>query len=76
VPHFFGLEPNQREIVLEEFYYLMRLMNISYESLRMMPITYRRWFIRRLSKESKNLQEKDQYGLDDDTPISALHRNS
>ena len=76
VHHFFGLDNSQRESILEEFYYLMKSMNISYEALRGMPISYRRWFIRRLVKDVKINQTKDQYGLDDDTPISSVHRHN
>jgi len=75
VPHFFGLGPEQREDILEQFFVLMRSMNISYEALRGMPITYRRWFINRLVRAASVDKPKDQYGLDDDTPISAVYRN-
>lgn len=76
MPHFFGLDNSYRETVLEEFYYLMRAMNISYEAIRSMPVTYRRWFIKRYSRDVIGQKEKDKYGLDDDTPLSALHKNS
>jgi len=49
----------------------MRNMNIDYVSLRSMPITYRTWFINKFSEIARNNQPKDQYGLDDDTPISS-----
>ena len=75
MPHFFGLGPEDRENILEQVYLLMKVMRISYEALRAMPVSYRTWFIKRHIKEINLLKEKDQYGLDDDTPISALQRN-
>ena len=70
MPDFFGLNNETREAVLEEFFFLMRKLRLSYEALRCMPITYRRWFLNRIVKEQKDSRQLDQYGLDDDTPIS------
>jgi hypothetical protein len=50
----------------------MRSLGMSYETIRSMPVSYRDWFIRRVIKERKQSQPKDQYGLDDDTPISSI----
>jgi hypothetical protein len=70
VLHFFGLNNESREVILEEFFFLMRRLHVSYEALRCMPISYRRWFLARLAKEQRSAQPLDQYGLDDDTPIT------
>jgi hypothetical protein len=69
VPPFFGLNSEHRETQLEEFYFLMRTLQISYDTLRSMPVAYRAWFIRKRLQENKEAAPKDQYGLDDDTPI-------
>ena len=69
---FFGLDSSSRGLILEEFFFLMRRLNMSYESLRSMPVSYRQWFSRRIVKEAHDLRPKDQYGLDDDTPISQI----
>lgn len=74
MPHFFGLGPRDLETVLEQFYYLMRVANISYEAIRRMPVAHRRWFIGRLNREAQMMQKK-QETFDDDTPISAVIRN-
>lgn len=52
---------------------LMMHLRIDYASLRSMPVAYRNWFVRRLSLASEAAAEKDQYGLDSDTPLSALN---
>ena len=50
----------------------MKHLHVSYEALRCMPIYYRAWFSRRLIKTFEAAKPKDQYNLDDDTPISSL----
>jgi hypothetical protein len=70
VQPFFGLSDQSREDILEEAYFLMRNLQISYEAIRAMPVTYRTWFVRRIIKERKQATPTDQYGLDNDTPIS------
>ena len=50
----------------------MKSVGFSYESLRGMPVAYRHWFIDHEIGERKLSAPKDQYGLDDDTPISAI----
>lgn len=72
MPNFFGLDSGSRGEILEEFFFLMRRLGVSYEALRSMPVSYRQWFSRRLVKESIDSRPKDQYGLDDDTPISQI----
>ena len=67
--HFFGLNSEYRELQLEEFYVLMKLANFSYEALRTLPVSYRAWFIKRIMRDY-TVKTKDQYGLDDDTPLS------
>jgi hypothetical protein len=66
----FGLNEQSREDILEEAYFLMRNLRFSYESIRNMPVSYRSWFIKKIAKERKQSEQLDQYGLDNDTPIS------
>jgi hypothetical protein len=75
VLHFFGLAPENREDLLEEIFFIMKSMNISYEALREMPVSYRRWFVNRLIKSINDSRPKDQYGVDSDTPLSSVMRN-
>lgn len=72
VLHFFGLSDAYRPAQLEEIYFLMRRVGFTYESLRSMPVSYRHWFIKHVQDELKAASPKDQYGLDDDTPISSI----
>jgi hypothetical protein len=51
---------------------LMNHLKIDYVSLRGMPVSYRAWFRNRLFQQWKQSAPKDQYGLDDDTPISKI----
>lgn len=71
MPHFFGLNHEHRDLILEEMFLLMKHLHISYESFRAMPVAYRSWLIRRIGKDFKASEALDQYGLDTDTPISA-----
>jgi hypothetical protein len=48
---FFGLTPSDRESILEQHYFLMRRINVSYTEIRSMPIIYRDWFIKRIIRE-------------------------
>ena len=54
---------------LEEMYILMKLANFTYEALRSLPVSYRTWFVKRVMRDH-SVKTKDQFGLDDDTPIS------
>lgn len=49
----------------------MNNMNISYEALRCIPVRVRDWFTNRIARQIKKSMPKDQYGLDDDTPINS-----
>jgi len=54
---FFGLMSNWRESFLEEAFLLQYHLNMSYSDVRMLPVTYRRWFLDRLTKEFNNQAE-------------------
>lgn len=48
---FFGLTPSDRETILEQIYFLVRRLGVSYTEARNMPIMYRQWFINRFVRE-------------------------
>jgi len=50
-PRFFGLTPKDREAILEQHYFLIRHLKMSYSEVREMPIMYREWFIKRFARE-------------------------
>jgi len=54
---FFGLMSNWRESFLEEAFLLQYHLNMSYSDVRMLPVTYRRWFLDRLTKEFNSQAE-------------------
>lgn len=76
MPSFFGLNESNRVVILNEFYFLMKLLNISYSDLRHMPIVQRRWFIDRTIQDQRVAQPIDpNYGVDTDTPLSSVRSN-
>lgn len=76
MPPSFGLSDKNRVDILEQFYFLMSRLKISYEEIRRMPLTYRKWFIDRVIKDLKVKEQIDpNYGVDTDTPLSSIYRN-
>ncbi len=50
-PRFYGLTPESRAEILEQHYFLIRHLGISYAEIRDMPLLYRKWFIDRFIRE-------------------------
>ena len=76
MPPSFGLSDKNRVDILEQFYFLMSRLKFSYEEIRRMPLTYRKWFIDRVIKDLKVKEQIDpNYGVDTDTPLSSIYRN-
>ena len=76
MPPSFGLSDKNRVDILEQFYFLMSRLKISYEEIRRMPLTYRKWFIDRVIKDLKVKEQIDpNYGVDTNTPLSSIYRN-
>ena len=76
MPPSFGLSDKNRVDILEQFYFLMARLKISYEEIRRMPLTYRKWFIDRVIKDLSVKEQIDpNYGVDTDTPLSSIYRN-
>lgn len=48
---FFGLTPKDRESLLEQHYFLIRRLGMSYSEARNLPVAYRLWFIDRFVRE-------------------------
>lgn len=49
--HFFGLTPEDRKVILEQHYFLIRRLGMSYTEVRDLPVMYRQWFIDRFIRE-------------------------
>ena len=73
--NFFGLADNQwREDLLEEYFLLQMHLNMSYSDIRSLPIQYRRWFIKRITKHFE--QKKAVYNSTSDTSSSQKNDES
>lgn len=59
---FFGLTPDNREVVLDQIFILMQHLNFSYRDAYVLPVWQRMWFIGRL-KENIEAQ-KQQLNID------------
>lgn len=54
---FFGLTPEDKEIILEPIFLLMYYMGFSYKECMNLPIWQRKWFIERINTEFKRAKE-------------------
>ena len=67
---FFGLRPeNKADIILEPIFLLMYYAGFTYKEAYNMPVSYKRWFIDRISRELSRTSE------DGHTRSRALHDN-
>lgn len=66
-PRFFGLNPEYREVILEQAFLLGMKMRMPYETVMRMPVRFRRWFIDRLVKYYEKQPESPMEDMD--TPI-------
>lgn len=63
---FFGLTPENRDVVLEQIFILMQHLNFSYRDAYFLPVWQRSWFIGRLKeniekqKEMQNMQQSSR----------------
>ena len=48
---FFGLTPEYKESLLEQFFLLQYHLGMSYSDVRSLPVPYRKWYLDRLTKE-------------------------
>jgi hypothetical protein len=57
-PRFFGLTPDNRDIVLEQIFILMQHLNFSYKDAYFLPVWQRTWFIGKLKD---NIEKQQQH---------------
>jgi hypothetical protein len=70
--HFFGLRPEDKEAaILEPSFLLMYYGGFSYSEIYNLPVSYKRWFIERISKEINKSSENGG-----DTQSKAIHQNA
>lgn len=76
-PGFFGRRTEWRESFLEEAFLLQYHLNMSYSDVRGLPVTYRRWFIDRLSTEFKKRSDarKKKMGQQETERPSSMQDN-
>jgi hypothetical protein len=48
---FFGLNPEYKESLLEQFFLLQYHLGMSYSDVRNLPVPYRKWYLDRLVRE-------------------------
>lgn len=56
----FGLRPEDKEYIYEECFQLVWYCKLSYESVWNMPVTVRKWWISRTTKQLKDEQEAQE----------------
>jgi len=65
---FFGLTDEHREDLLEEQFILMYYVGFTWSDVRRLPVSIRKWFIKRFVKEVSRDKEKNN-----PAPIKASH---
>ena len=55
--HFFGLTPENRDVILEQIFVLMQHLNFSYRDAYILPVWQRSWFIGRLKQNMEKQKE-------------------
>ena len=54
---FFGLTPENRDVILEQIFVLMQHLNFSYRDAYILPVWQRSWFIGRLKQNMEKQKE-------------------
>ena len=71
VSTFFGLQPEDKELlILEPAFLLMYYCGFLWKESMNLPVSYKRWFIERINKELKGTSDAGA------TQSRALHQNS
>jgi len=55
---FFVLSSDYKKVMLDEFYYLSKHVNMNYSELMTMPVFERKYFINKLSEEFAKREEQ------------------
>ena len=71
-PRFFGLTPENKDVILEQLFVLMKHINFSYKDAYNLPIWKRTWFIGKLKETLE--QEQNHYN-NQSTPSQNNSRN-
>ena len=61
-PHFFGLTPNNFDVVLEQIYILVYHIGFSYKDAYNLPVWKREWFLNKFLHDMKVSSEANKNG--------------
>ncbi len=67
VLRFFGLTPENRDVVLEQIFVLMQHLHFSYRDAYTLPVWQRSWFINKL----KHTLQKQQQQNTNNSPVNS-----
>ena len=71
---FFGLTPNDKELILEQIFNLMYYIGFSYRDAYRLPIFQRKWFIERVVQEIKNTNSSKAHASTEDNALRGKMR--
>lgn len=66
--HFFGLTPENKDIILEQIFVLMQNLNFSYRDAYMLPVWQRIWFIGKLKENLEKQTQQQNQSLNKQNP--------
>ena len=69
---FFGLTPENKTIILEQLYVLIKHANFTYLDAYKLPVWKRLWFIYKLKEEN----EKEQQAINNSVPKNSSNSNN
>ena len=69
---FFGLTPENKTIILEQLYVLIKHANFTYLDAYKLPVWKRLWFIYKLKEEN----EKEQQAINNSMPKNSSNSNN
>lgn len=70
--HFFGLTPENKTIILEQLYVLIKHANFTYLDAYKLPVWKRLWFIFKLKEEN----EKESESIKNRPPANSSNSNN
>ena len=72
---FFGLRPEDKDIVLEQIFTLMYYIGFSYRDAYRLPIFQRKWFIQRVIQEIKNTNSSKAHSTAEENTLKGKMRS-